>query len=110
MNTTMSDKGTDYVAAWPAGIARQTRLSPAYVAEALVRTGHATVTDKDRLGRAFLRGEPTAEVAALTPTTAKAVVAELRTISAEITATAKTHCHYCGLTLTADGSCHSGCQ
>lgn len=104
---TMAARGEDYVAAWPANIARKFSLSPAYVAEALVRTGHAPAADQGALGQTFLRNEPTVQIGALTPDTAKAVIAELRTISAEINEAVKTNCHYCGLKLQADGECRS---
>ncbi|MFJ3699551.1 hypothetical protein ACIPW9_36415 [Streptomyces sp. NPDC090052] len=104
---TMGQRGQDYVAAWPTRIAQQIGLSPAYVAEALTRAGLSTREEQGNLGQTFLRGEPTPQIAALTPDTAKTLVAELRAISAEISETAKTHCHYCNLKLRTDGECPS---
>ncbi|MEV8606182.1 hypothetical protein AB0465_40680 [Streptomyces griseoviridis] len=105
--STMAARGQDYVAAWPAGITRKLRLTPAYVAEALVRAGHATEDERPALATAILRGEPVDQDAALTPDTTKAVIAELRANSADLTETTKTHCHYCGLKHQADGECRS---
>ncbi|MEU3220058.1 helix-turn-helix domain-containing protein [Streptomyces sp. NPDC006971] len=104
---TMGARGQGYVAAWPARIAQQIGLSPAYVAEALTRTGLSTRDEQGSLGQAFLRGGPVAQIAALTPDTAKAVIAELRAIAAEISEAAKTHCHCCGLKLPKNGDCPS---
>ncbi|MFF4746769.1 helix-turn-helix domain-containing protein [Streptomyces sp. NPDC001268] len=104
---TMAQRGQDYVAAWPANIAARAGLTPAYIAEALVRTGHASKADKGMLEDAILRNEPVAQIGALTPATAKTVIAELITIATEIRQAAKTHCHCCGLKLPANGDCAS---
>ncbi|MEU0783491.1 hypothetical protein ABZ341_18195 [Streptomyces sp. NPDC006173] len=104
---TMADRGQDYVAAWPANIAAKSRLSPEHVAEALTRAGLAEREDQMDLRMKFLHGEPVAQIAALTPDSARLVIAELRSISDEINTATKTHCHYCSLKLRADGECPS---
>jgi hypothetical protein len=104
---TMAARGQDYVATWPSRIAARTRLSPEYVADALVRAGLATRDEQNDLRAKFLQENPTSQIAALTAETARLVIAELRAISAEIDEAAKTHCHYCGLKLQANGECRS---
>ncbi|MFJ3201038.1 hypothetical protein [Streptomyces sp. NPDC086989] len=104
---TMAARGRDYVAAWPTNIARQTRLSPEHVAEALTRAGITTKDAANDLRLPLLRGEHLSTIADLTPDQAKAVVAEMRAISTEISEAAKTHCHYCGLKLPKNGDCPS---
>jgi DNA-binding transcriptional MerR regulator len=104
---TMAARGTDYVTAWPGNIARQTHLSPEYIAEALTRAGLTTEDAAVELRGPLLRGEHLAAIANLTPEQAKAVVAEMKAIRTEIREAAKTHCHYCGLELSKTGECPS---
>lgn len=105
--STMAQRGPDYVAAWPDNIARQVGLSPSHIAEALVRTGLADRDEQTALGAALLRSEPVDQIGALTPELAMKVIAELRAIAREINDASKTHCHYCGLKLLANGECRS---
>lgn len=97
----MQSKGHDYVAAWPAQIARKFNLSTDYVAEAMDRAG---LGDRNQLDVVFAEGEYAPEVAALTPETARQVMAELRAISDEIARIQKTTCRCCGLDLR-NGEC-----
>lgn len=107
---TMAAKGPAYVAAWPAGAARRVNLGPAHVAEALVRSGFADESDRQALGAAFTEHRVVPEISALTPGDALSVIAELRTISDEISKASETHCHFCGLKLTKDGCPSCGDQ
>lgn len=104
---TMAARGRDYVAAWPTGITQKHRLGCEHIAEALTRAGITSHDEAQALRPALLKKEHIDQIAALTPATAAAVIAELRAISAEIAAAAKTHCHYCGLKLPVNGDCAS---
>jgi hypothetical protein len=102
---TMGAKGTDYVAAWPAAMARKFNLGCEHTAEAMKLAGLiATDADCYRLRRAFLRKEATPEVAALTSDTAHKVITELKAINAGIKQAEQTNCHTCGLPLY-NGEC-----
>lgn len=102
---TMADKGNAYVAKWPSGIARQLRISPEYIADAMVRADIINESERHRLGMAFLAKEFTPEVAALTPDAAKTVVEIARSIRLDLNAATLVSCHYCGLDLNTDGEC-----
>ncbi|MFE3577824.1 hypothetical protein [Streptomyces vinaceus] len=104
---TMAARGRDYVAAWPTNIARQTGISAEYVAEALTRVNLAAQADANGLRPQFLFGEYVQTIADLTPDQAKAVVAEMQAIRAEIRQAALTHCRCCGLKLSRSGECPS---
>jgi hypothetical protein len=101
---TMGTKGNDYVANWPAAVARKFTLSPEHIANAMQLAGITTEADTYRLRRAFLAKEATPEVAALTPESARKVMTELKAISAEIQRAASTACRGCGLPLF-NGEC-----
>lgn len=104
---TMAARGQDYVASWPAGIAAKNRLSPEYIAEALVRAGFATPAEQTDLRTKFRRGEAAPQIAALTPDNARLVIAELRAISSEITEAAKKYCECSALKVRGADHCPS---
>ncbi|MER6860747.1 MULTISPECIES: helix-turn-helix domain-containing protein [Streptomyces] len=108
---TMASKGDTYVGRWPNAITSRIGISCEYIPEAMQRLG---MLDKDsatryRLVRKFYSEEPAAEIAALTPERAMQIVAELKTIRAEIETAQRTHCRCCGLPLNRRGECN-GCD
>ncbi|MGX1840491.1 hypothetical protein [Streptomyces diastaticus] len=107
---TMASKGDTYVGRWPNAITSRIGISFEYIPEAMQRLG---MLDNDsatryRLVRKFYSEEPADEIAALTPEQAMQIVAELKTIQAEIRAAARTHCYCCGLPLNRHDEC-DGC-
>ncbi|WP_431979995.1 hypothetical protein [Streptomyces qinglanensis] len=104
---TMSEKGAEYVAAWPSRVAQQTQLGVEHVAEALTRTGITTDAEAQTLRPALLGNEPIQVIADLTPEQGRAVVAAMRAISSAINSAAKDHCQFCGIRLNADRTCDS---
>lgn len=106
---TMSERGPDFVAAWPKAITRRLDLSAEWMATAMRRAALITPDEEDELRQAFLSGRAADQVAALTPGQAQAAIEQLKAISRELAEEAKTSCHYCGLPLQ-DGACPEGCQ
>ncbi len=103
--TMLEDKGADYVARWPHGIADRAGISVEYVADAL-----ATITGARINRMAFYADTAVSEIGALTPAQAKAVAAEMVGIHRQITSTQDiTHCRGCGLPLDGNGECEE-CQ
>lgn len=92
-------RGTEYVERWPSGIASRLGLSVEHVALALRAVTGASIpqTAFYRTVDAAAYAHAIAAVGALTPDQAMAVVAELRTIKAQIDAHEHTHCRFCGL-------------
>lgn len=105
MSGTMDDRGRDYVARWPQGLGRRFKMSADHLPRAMRRAGIIAEGDEGRLRTAFAGQEYAAEVGALTPDAARAVIAEFVAIRAEIRARARTHCQGCGLPLITSGDC-----
>lgn len=77
----MADKGDDYVARWPAGIARRLGATVEMVAHAMVVFEIISEARAAELLAPMTRGEHIAEVAAMTPDQAKRVVRHIQVLA-----------------------------
>lgn len=102
----IEDRGREFAAAWPAGMARHIRLSPEWVATAMKELGLITPERESTVRSAFLAGQLVEEVGALAPEQAKAIIAKLHEIKHKIVEDQGSHCYSCGVSLDK-GECPS---